>query len=156
MRLKKKDKSSGVLISAPTSDLCDYKKSMVNADLSWMTPSNRWANIAVYPFLVQLSPCKYSISFIAVLHLWLAVLQFIVNLLTPYKKMKSICKWTPCWMNLVHLRYAGDATYMYCADPVQYAICKQFLHAHAVDSLRRDQTCHQHYTQDHPHTVKKI
>lgn len=50
MRLKKKDKSSGVLISAPTSDLCDYKKSMVNADLSWMTPSNRWANIAVYPF----------------------------------------------------------------------------------------------------------
>lgn len=23
---------------------------MGNADLSWMTPSNRWANIAVYPF----------------------------------------------------------------------------------------------------------
>lgn len=156
MRLKKKDKSSGVLISAPTSDLCDYKNPwLMQISLGWH-PQTDGLILLFTPFLVQLSPCKYSISFIAVLHLWLAVLQFIVNLLTPYKKMKSICKWTPCWMNLVHLRYAGDATYMYCADPVQYAICKQFLHAHAVDSLRRDQTCHQHYTQDHPHTVKKI
>lgn len=45
-------------------------------------------------------------------------------------------------MNLAHLRYSSGATD--CADPLQYARCKQFLQARAVDLMRRHQTYHNH------------